>query len=286
VLLNGRLAVEIAGMNLDKTREDVEKFLLLYGLQILGAIIILGVGTIVAAWAGRISRRWLEQRDLEPPIRDLIVRTVRLLVFSLAVVLALDKFGVQIAPIVAALGVAGVGLGLAMQGMLGNMIAGFTIIFTKPYRVGEYIELLGVYGQVTHIELFSTRLVHTDRSIVTVPNRKIIGEILHNYGTVRQLGLSVGVAYGADLARALSAVHDILRDNPRVLKDPAPVVGITTLGKSSINISVQPWVRVDDYGPAQLEIYQAIVEQFRSRQIEIPLHQREVRLRADPTAAR
>ena len=148
----------------------------------------------MAAWAGKIAKRWLEEHDLEPPIRALIVRAVKLLVFALAVVLALDKFGVQIAPIIAALGVAGVGLGLAMQGMLGNMVAGLTIIFTKPYRVGEYIELLNVYGQVTDIELLSTKLMHSDRSVVTIPNRKIIGEILHNYGTIRQLGLKVGVA--------------------------------------------------------------------------------------------
>src|SRR5207249_7237645 len=127
----------------------------LYGFQILGAIIILVVGALVAAWAGKIAKRWLEEHDLEPPIRALIVRAVKLLVFALAVVLALDKFGVQIAPIIAALGVADVGLGLAMQGMLGNMVAGLTIIFTKPYRVGEYIELLNVYGQVTDIELRS-----------------------------------------------------------------------------------------------------------------------------------
>jgi small conductance mechanosensitive channel len=169
--------------------------------------------------------------------------------------------------------------------MLGNMVAGLTIIFTKPYRVGEYIELLGVFGQVTDIELLSTKLMHPDRSVVTIPNRKIIGEILHNYGTVRQLGLNVGVAYGADLSRALSAVDDILRENPRVLKDPKPVVGISKLGDSSINISVQPWVTVGDYGPAQLEIYQTIIEQFRAQQIDIPFPQSEVRLFDDRAAA-
>jgi small conductance mechanosensitive channel len=273
-------------VNLEKAREAAENFLLLYGFQILGAIIILVVGALVAGWVGKISKRWLEKHNLEPPIRALIVRTVKLLVFALAVLLALDKFGVQIAPIIAALGVAGVGLGLAMQGMLGNLVAGLTIIFTKPYRVGEYIELLGVYGQVTDIELLSTKLIHGDRSVVTIPNRKIIGEILHNYGTVRQLGLNVGVAYGADLARALSAVHDILKENLRVLKDPEAVVGISVLGESSINISIQPWVNVSDYGPAQLELYQTIVEQFRARQIDIPFPQTDVRLIGDPTTAR
>jgi small conductance mechanosensitive channel len=273
-------------MNLEKARQAAENFLLLYGFQILGAVIILIVGALVAVWVGKISRRWLEQHDLEPPIRALIVKAVKLLVFGLAVVLALDKFGVQIAPIIAALGVAGVGLGLAMQGMLGNMVAGLTIIFTKPYRVGEYIELLGVYGQVTGIELLSTKLMHTDRSVVNIPNRKIIGEILHNYGTIRQLGLTVGVAYGTDLARALSTVDGILQENPRVLKDPVPVVGISTLGEFSIKISVQPWVAVGDYGPAQLELYQTIVEQFRAQHIAIPFPQSEVRLFADPTTPR
>jgi small conductance mechanosensitive channel len=238
---------------------------------------------VVATWAGKIARRWLEKHNLEPPIRVLIVRTVKLLVFALAIVLALDKFGVQIAPIIAGIGVAGVGLGLAMQGMLGNLVAGLTIIFTKPYKVGEYIELLGVYGQVTDIELLSTKLIHSDRSVVTIPNRKIIGEILHNYGTRRQLDLNVGVDYAADLARALSVVTEILQGNPRVLKDPAPVVGITKLSDSAINISIQPWVNVTDYGPAQLELYKAIVEQFGTSQIEFP--QSDVRLIVEPTTA-
>jgi len=145
--------------------------------------------------------------------------------------------------------------------------------------------LLSVYGQVTDIELLSTKLIHSDRSVVTIPNRKIIGEILHNYGTVRQLGLIVGVAYGTDLPQALSAVHDILQENPRVLKNPEPVVGISLLGESSIKISVQPWVNVSDYGPAQLEIYQTIVERFRAKQIDIPFPHTDVRLLGDPTAA-
>jgi len=273
-------------MNLEKVGESAASFLVLYGFQILGALIILIAGALVAAWAGKILTRWLEKFDLEPPVRTLIVRVVRLLVFGLAIVLAMEKFGVPIAPLIAGIGAAGVGLSLAMQGMLGNLAAGLTIIFTKPYRVGEYIELLGVYGQVTDIELLSTKLIHADHSVVTIPNRKIIGEILHNYGTVRQLDLNVGVAYGADLARALSTIDGILRGNPRVLKDPAPVVGISNLGDSSISISIKPWVAVGDYGSAQLELYQTIIEQFRARKIDIPFPQSEVRLFVDSTSAR
>jgi small conductance mechanosensitive channel len=207
-----------------------------------------------------------------------MVRVVRLIVFGFAVVLALDKFGVPITPLVAGIGVAGVGIGLAAQGVLGNIFAGLTIIFTKPFRVGEYIELLNVNGQVTDIELFATTLLHSDRSRVVIPNRKIVGEILHNYGATRQLDLRVSIAYSADLNRALATVHEILRANPRVLKDPEPVVGIESLGDSSITLGISPWVSVPDYVVAQLEIYQAIIEQFRVRGIEIPFPQHEVRL--------
>ena len=169
-----------------------------------------------------------------------------------------------------------------MQGVLGNLVAGLTIIFTKPFRFGEYIEIAGVQGQVTNIELFSTTLLHADHSKVVIPNRKIVGEILHNYGHIRQLDLSVGVAYGTNINNALIIVRDVLARNARVLKEPAPVVGVTMLADSSINIAIKPWTAVADYGPAQAEIYQDIVEQFRANNIQIPFPQREVRMINNP----
>jgi small conductance mechanosensitive channel len=266
-----------------KWQDTIIAFLIQYGFQICGAIIILIVGVLIARWVGKLTDGWLAKHHLEPPIRLLLVRVVRLVVMVFVLVLVLDKFGVQVAPLIAGIGVAGVGIGLAMQGVLSNVMAGLTIIFTKPFRVGEYIELVGVYGQVTSIELFSTKLIHSDRSIVTIPNRKIVGEIMHNYGTIRQLNLAVGVAYHSDVTRALSIVRDILATNSRVLKDPAPVVGISALDSSSINIAVQPWVNVPDFGPAQLEIYQSVVDKFRAAGIEIPFPQSEVRLLNKPT---
>jgi small conductance mechanosensitive channel len=265
-------------MQMEQWQTTVVTFFITYGFQMVGAFIILIVGALIARWTGNLTGKWLDKQRLEPPIRVLLVRVVRLLVMGLAFVLALDKFGVQIAPLIAGIGVVGVGIGLAAQGVLGNVMAGLTIIFTKPFRVGEYIELLGVYGQVTNIELFSTTLLHGDRSRVIIPNRKIVGEIMHNYGAMRQLDLKVGIAYSADLNRALATVLEILRANPRVLKDPKPVVGIESLGGSSITLGISPWVSVPDYVVAQLEIYQAIIEQFRARGIEIPFPQHEVRL--------
>ena len=249
-----------------------------YGFQVLGALIILIVGVILARWIGNLTNRWLEPRVKEPPMRLLIVRVMRILVLVLTLLVALDKFGFQIAPLVAAVGVAGVGVGFAFHGVLANIIAGLSIIFTKPYRVGEYIELLGVHGQVVTVELFSTSLVQLDQSRVVIPNHKIVGEILHNYGMIRQLTLTVGVAYEANLHEVIEAVKEVLGANARVLKDPVPIIGITELAASTITLSIQPWVAVPDFIPARAELYQTIVEKFRERKIEIPFPKSEIRL--------
>jgi small conductance mechanosensitive channel len=249
-----------------------------YGFQVLGALIILVVGVLLARWVGNWSDRWLQSHIKEPPTRTLIVRVVRITVILLTLLVALDKFGFQIAPFVAAVGVAGVGIGLAFQGVLGNIVAGLSIIITKPFRVGEYIELAGVHGQVTTIELFSTALIQFDQSRVVIPNRKIVGEILHNYGAVRQLTLTVGVSYGANLAQVIAVAREVVAANPRVLKQPAPIVGVGELASSSVALVIQPWVAIADLVPAKAELYQAIVERFRASSIEIPFPLQEVRL--------
>src|SRR5262245_55468522 len=252
---------------MNNIKDLVTNFFVQYGLQLVGAILILTVGFLISRWAGVALDGWTERKQLEPPLRKLIVRVLRLLVLLLTLVIALDKCGVSITPMIAAISVAGVGVGLAMQGVLGNFVSGLTIIFTKPFRVGEYVEIAGVHGQITDIDLFSTILVHADKSRVVVPNRKIVGEILHNYGKMRQLDLAVGVAYNTNLSEMFAIVREVLNQNPRVLKDPAAGLGISFLGDSSIVIAVRPWVAVSDFGPAQAELYQAILERFRDKHI-------------------
>jgi small conductance mechanosensitive channel len=263
-------------------RDKLIDYVITHSGALLSALVIVIVGLIAARWLGRLAGRWCERKSMEPPVRMLMVRIVKLFVFLGAFVVALGTIGIDVTVLIAGISVAGVGVGLAMQGVLGNLFAGLTIIFTKPFRVNEYIEILGVQGQVSQIELLSTTLIHGDRSHVVIPNRKIVGEILHNYGTIRQLDLMVGVAYGTNLSEALVTINQILRSNPRVLKDLEPAVGITGLGSSAIDIAIKPWVNVSDFGPASAEIYQAIISQFRERKIEIPFPQQEVRLLNQP----
>ena len=249
-----------------------------YGFQVLGALVILAVGLILGRWLGRLTDKQLHARALEPPLRILIVRAVRALVMLFAVVVALDKFGFQIAPLVAGIGVAGLGVGIALQGVLGNAVAGLSIIFTKPFRVGEYIEIAGVRGDVATIALFSTTLLHADRSRVIIPNRKLVGEILHNFGTMRQLHLTVTVPLGTDVGSALTAATDVVTRNERVLKDPAAVVSIAQITDTGVRIGVNPWVRITDVGPAEGELYRSLAEQFAGRGLRLGLGASDVRL--------
>jgi small conductance mechanosensitive channel len=249
-----------------------------HGMQVLTGIGIFVAGLFCARWVGKVAYRWFEKHKLEPQINQLLTQLVRLVVFGLFAIMALGQMGLQITPLLAGIGVAGIGLSFAMQSVLGNLVAGLNIIFTKPFTVGEYIELLGVYGKVQEISVFTTTLLHADNSRVVVPNRKIVGEILHNYGKIRQMNLTVGVAYDADIKLALATSKAILDQNPRVLKDPPPVVGVSSLAESSVVISILPWVAVPDYFVAQTEVNQAIIEQFAQKKIRIPFPQQEVRI--------
>jgi small conductance mechanosensitive channel len=157
---------------------------------------------------------------------------------GLFAIMALQNLGVELLPLIAGLGVAGAGVALAMQGVLGNVAAGLTIIFTQPFHIGDYISIGKEEGEVLDMGLFSTTLGHADRSKVVIPNRKIVGEILHNCGRIRQLDLVVGVSYGTDVNLALGAIDEILRSNPHVLQDPAPAIGIARLQRQPQRQSV------------------------------------------------
>ncbi len=253
-----------------------------YGFEVLGAIVIIVAGLIVARWTGNAVDQRLRKQAMEPPLRILIVRVCKVLVMVFAALVALDKFGFQIAPLVAGIGVAGVGVGLALQGVLGNLMAGLTIIFTKPFRVGEYVSLLNVHGAVAQIELFSTVLLHPDHSRVVIPNRRIVGEILHNYGKTRQLKVSVSIPLGADVGQALTVARDVVARNPKALREPAPVIGVDAVTEGVIRIAVQPWVQVAEEIVAGAELYEALVAGLKARDIALGTTATDVRLLNSP----
>ncbi len=264
--------------SIDHVRASALDMAVRFGPKLFIAIVILAVGYIAARYAGRILDLMLQRLNLEAPVRSLLVRTANVLVIGFFAIMALQNLGIELLPLIAGLGVAGAGAALAMQGILGNLAAGLTIIFTRPFHVGDYISIGQEEGEILDINLFSTTLGHTDRSKVVIPNRKIVGEILHNCGHIRQLNLWVDVAYGTDVTVALGHVGALLKASPRVLQDPPPVLGIARLAESGITLRVSPWVNLADYVDATGELNKSILETFLAQNIAIPFPQREVRM--------
>ncbi|BBJ24647.1 mechanosensitive ion channel family protein [Candidatus Nitrotoga sp. AM1P] len=249
-----------------------------FGPKVVVAILILVVGFYAGRWVGAVFNRWLGKLQLEPPVQLLLVRLARLMVVGLFLIMALQNLGIELLPLIAGLGLAGAGVALAMQGVLGNLVAGLTIIFTQPFRVGEYVAIVGVEGQVEEIDLFSTKLSQGDCSMVIVPNRKIVGEILHNYGHIRQLDLRVAIARADDLERALTAIAEVVKANSRVLSQPAAFIGVRNLTDASIGVAVKPWVKAPDYSSVGAEINLAIIEKIRAAGVDYPPSERKIRI--------
>jgi small conductance mechanosensitive channel len=270
--------MNVSVSSLEQVKSTVIDLAIRFGPRALVAILILFVGVMVARTVSRWLLKALQRIELEPPVRELLARIGWIVTFALFFVLALQNLGVELLPLIAGVGVAGAGVALATQGVLSNLVAGLSIIFAKPFRVGEYISIVGEEGLVVTITLFTTTLTHPDKSRVVIPNRKIVGEILHNFGTIRQLDIVVGVAYDTDMTAAFAAIAEILQANPRVLRDPGPIVQTLLLGDSSVNIGIRPWVNVSDYRTALGEINTAVLETFRARGIVLPFPQREVRV--------
>src|SRR4051812_31918549 len=263
---------------LDQAKSTIVDLAIKFGPKLVVAIIIMTAGFYTARALGRMFDRSISRLNLEPPMRILLVRMVRLLIVMVFLIMALQNMGVELLPLVAGLGVAGAGIALAMQGVLGNLAAGFTIIFTRPFRVGEYISIAGVEGQIESIDLFSTCLLHSDRSMVVVPNRKIVGEILHNYGRVRQLSVTIGLVRAADVDAAIAVAKSAVAANANVLKEPTPVIGVSKLDAEAITIAVAPWVKIEDYVTVSGQLNQAIVEKLAAGGVQYPAPAVEVRM--------
>ena len=271
-----------------KTLEHVQRTAIDLGMQfgpkLVVALLIVAAGVYAGRWVSRVTDGMFGKLGLDVTLRLLLKRIVRVAVVALFAIMALQNLGVELLPLLAGLGLAGAGVALGMQGILGNLAAGLTIIFTRPFLVGEYISIAKEEGVVDEIRLFNTVLTHTDHSRIVIPNRKIVGEILHNFGVLRQVDVLVGVAYDTDITRALELVRALLAQNPKVLKEPQPVISVLALADSSVRLAVRPWTSVTDFSDVSSEVTLAVLAAFRANGISMPVPQREVRLIERSTA--
>lgn len=263
--------------------DQVSTYLTIYGLKILGAIIILILGRIAAGIGRRIVKRLLEKAKTEPSIVSFVGSLTYILILVFAILAALAKFGLQTASFVAILGAIGFAIGFALQGSLANFAAGVLILVLRPYRVGDYIIGAGEGGSVKDIHLFTTELATPDNVKIMVPNGKLFGDVIKNYSVyeTRRIDLVIGIGYSSSIQKAYDVIMDILKKDTRVLPDPAPQVAVSELADSSVNFVVRPWVKKEDYWGARFDLTRGIKEAFDENGIEIPFPQRVVHTVSD-----
>ena len=220
----------------------VTEFLVTYSFQLMGAVLITVAGFLVAGGAGRFVLRLLRQRAVDVALAQLLAMTVRIAVLGLFAVIAMAKLGISIAPLIAAVGGAAVGIGLALQGTLSNYGSGLSIILSGMYRVGDNIEVLGYSGVVEDISLGATTLRTEDGEDIIIPNRKVGGEVHRNSYRNRIVESTLGVTYAADPEQAVSLIESAIRSVSGVVPEHEPHVGIERFGESTIAIGYRYWV--------------------------------------------
>lgn len=256
----------------------VTAFAVDYSFQIIGAVIIFVIGYLVAGWTSRSLERFCQKRKLDPILVGFVANGSRVLILVAVGIICLGKFGISVAPFVAVLGAASLGAGLALQGVVGNYGAGLLLMLTRPFAIGDTLTVLDVSGVVTKINLSTTVLGTGDGEVITIPNKKIIGEILLNSHAYKIWDGKIGITYSSDDKKAIALINKVLANDSGVAKNPGAQVGIQTFGESMLVIGFRFWVPTGEYYHVVYRVNQAILQQFRDNSIAVPYPQREVRL--------
>ena len=261
-----------------KLLDLIAEFFVKYSFQVLGGIIVVMLGVLAAKFITNFVEKLLEKRNVDVAVIKFVNSIIKILVITFALIIALGKFGITIAPFIAGLSVIGFGTSFALQGPLSNYATGASLIFTKPFRVGDNIEVADVAGEVQDMTLSRTVIKTLDDTTIYIPNKHIIGEIIQNYTEHKKLDMVFGVSYSSDVGKALEVVKKVIDDDDRISKEHKPRIGITEFADSSINIHARLWCKQDDYYDAKFGINKKMFDEFAKNNIEIPFPQRDVHL--------
>lgn len=260
--------------------ERIYDFLTLYGIKVVGAIVTLALGWIIAGMVRGSFKKMLRKHNVDPSLIGFISSLVYFMIMAVVVIAALARFGIQTASFIAVLGVAGFAVGMALQGTLANFASGVMLLLFRPFKAGDFIEAAGIKGSVKDIAIFSTTLSTPDNVKITVPNGQLYGDIIKNYNgyATRRVDMTMGIGYSSDINKAMEIINGLLQGDERVLAQPAPTVAVAELADSSVNIVVRPWVNSGDYWTFYFDFHKSCKEAFDAAGVEIPFPQTVVHL--------
>ena len=267
-------------VNLADLVSQVRELIVKFGFNILAAIAILVIGIWVSKLIRRILARALQKRNIDKTLITFLLNLLYFLLLTVVVVASLGQLGIQTTSFIAIVGAAGLAVGLALQGSLANLASGVLLIIFRPFEVDDFVCIAGEEGFVEKIHIFTTQIRTFDNRTIIVPNSTITSGKIINYTAkeIRRVDLSIGISYGANIKKAMDAITDLCSSNPKVLKDPAPYVGVIEYGDSSINLTVRPWCKTGDYWDVFFAINEQMKPALDNKGITIPFPQRDVHL--------
>lgn len=256
----------------------VMNFLVNYSFQLIGALFVFILGLIVAKRVAGVVVNLCQRKNLDITLSQFIGNVSKIVVLTMIAIVCLNMIGISVTPFVAAIGALGLGAGLAVQGLLSNFGAGLNIILTRPFVVGDTIKVQGELGVVKEIRLAYTLLTDEDGVNILVPNRHIVGEILHNSHNYSLLELSVGVAYDSDLNNVLNLLNEAVKSHDSLAKEPAPQIGIGEFADNAVNIDMRFWVLTEKLFETKFQLNKIIWDTLCEHNITIPFPQRDVNI--------
>ncbi len=260
--------------------EKIYGILTVYGLKVIAAIAIFIIGRWIAKGIRKLIERIMKRGGVDKTIITFTGNMAYIALLAFVVIAAMGQLGIQTTSFIAVLGAAGLAIGLALQGSLSNFAAGFLLIIFRPFKVGDLIEGAGVSGVVEAIEIFTTQLKTPDNKTVIIPNAKLTDDNIINWtakGT-RRVDLVMGIGYDDDIDKARQIMADIIKADKRVLENPSTLIAIAELADSSVNFTVRPWVKVDDYWGVYFDLTEKIKKAFDQAGISIPYPQSDVHM--------
>lgn len=258
----------------------LDAYLIPWGIKLLTAALVFVIGRWLAKLLMKLLQRVLDRAKVDPMLGKFLVSIGYGVLLVVVAIAALDRLGVNTTSLLAVLGAAGLAVGLALKDSLSNFAAGVMLILFRPFKIGDFIEAAGTSGVVEHIQVFSTVLRTGDNREIIVPNGAIFRGTIVNVTAraTRRIDLVMGIGYEDDIAKARDLISQVLAEDERILKDPAPAINIADLAESSVNINVRPWVNSGDYWAVRSDLLEKIKAAFDSNGISIPFPQRDVHL--------
>jgi small conductance mechanosensitive channel len=247
-----------------------------FGVRLFTVVLILLIGKLVIGrLVGTIEKGLNKTQKYPVLLKRFIANVVGKSLWAVLWVVILSQLGVAVGPLIASLGVAGFIIGFACQDTRGNLAAGLMILANNPFEKGHFVEISGISGAVDEVTLMATTLNTPDNKRVIVPNGKVWGSPITNYtvNPTRRVDMKIGISYGADIGKAIQILQDILANDERVLKDPAPTIEVLEMADSSVNLVVRPWSKTADYWGVYWATQRAIKDRFDEGGVEIPFPQ-------------